>query len=341
MNSKVKLVKNTLLNKVGVRRPLTLAHLLTLRCNSKCSFCNYWRKGNIKQEMTTSQIFKMLDDAKELNIFSYAAIGGEPLLRKDIGDILHYAHKEASMMTLVVTNGFLLEKKIDEFIDHCSGLVISLDTLDPDKYQKIRGIDGFDKAISAIECAVEKRESQATFDLNINTVINEFNLDELAALVKFAYDKGIGITLEPVSLSREIADTCPTIGDQQQFQKAINNLIQMKKGKYRKTIWLTEQYLNNLLTRKPFRCLPHLLIRVDDKGDVTVPCYEVENQKIIGNVSKTSLREIYFQKENAKYWNIGANCPHPDCFLLCYYEPSLSTQSIKYALDFLRAFGAK
>ncbi|MFX0095861.1 MAG: radical SAM protein [Candidatus Hodarchaeota archaeon] len=341
MNPKLKLVKNTFLNKIGFKRPLTLAHLMTLRCNSKCSFCVYWRKGDIKREMTTDQIFKMLDESTKLGIFSYAAIGGEPLLRKDIGEILRYAYKNASLMTLLVTNGFLLEKKIGEVLNYCSGITISLDTLDPEMYQKIRGVDGFDSVMSAIDCVIEKKKSGSNLDLNINTVIHENNLNELEALVKFAHKKGIGITLEPISIQKEIVETSPTIGTQASFREAIIRLLEMKRGKYRKTIWLTEYYLNNLLTRTPFRCLPHLLIRVNDKGDVTLPCYEVPNQTVVGNVLETPLPDIYFQKSNSRYWKIGENCSHPDCFLLCYYEPSLSVQSIKYAFNFYRAFGAK
>jgi len=69
---------------------------LTYRCNFKCIHCyNTLRQkmSSSKFELSTSQIFHLIDQLVELGNFKVAFTGGEALLRRDIFDILWYARK--------------------------------------------------------------------------------------------------------------------------------------------------------------------------------------------------------------------------------------------------------
>jgi MoaA/NifB/PqqE/SkfB family radical SAM enzyme len=68
------------------RRPYVLSHAINSRCNLKCSFCEYWKKPG--REMSTPEIFSMLEDAKSFGIGAYNAWTTEPLLRDDLPEIL-------------------------------------------------------------------------------------------------------------------------------------------------------------------------------------------------------------------------------------------------------------
>jgi len=65
------------------------------------------------KELTTREIFRMLDEAKRLNFVAYVAWGGEPLLRHDIIDILNHAHG-LGFYTSMITNGTLLKDRAKE-----------------------------------------------------------------------------------------------------------------------------------------------------------------------------------------------------------------------------------
>ena len=77
--------------------PVFLTHIVTDFCNLRCQFCDLWKeqkKKDIHNELTTEEVFRLLDQARDAGMVSYTLWGGEPLLRKDIGEILEYAHRK-------------------------------------------------------------------------------------------------------------------------------------------------------------------------------------------------------------------------------------------------------
>jgi len=98
------------------RRPITVNLEITYRCNSNCKYCpteklNEKNSQEIKKEMTTEQIFSMIDELSGIGMKRLAIGGGEPLLREDIGEIINYA-KQKKIFTFISTNGILLPKKL-------------------------------------------------------------------------------------------------------------------------------------------------------------------------------------------------------------------------------------
>ena len=90
------------------RRPFVLSHGINARCNMNCSFCEYWKRPG--KEMSTQEIFKMLEDARSFGIGVYNAWTVEPLLRDDLPKILRHA-KSLGFVTSLITNGRLLLPK--------------------------------------------------------------------------------------------------------------------------------------------------------------------------------------------------------------------------------------
>jgi len=84
----------------GSRIPLTLAHMVTFRCNMRCHYCDYWRRSS--EEMSLKEIFQMLEECSELGILSYTATGGEPLLREDLPEIFERA-SDLGLYTILFT----------------------------------------------------------------------------------------------------------------------------------------------------------------------------------------------------------------------------------------------
>ena len=84
---------------------------VTQRCNIQCFYCHHEGQEQISYEMTPDEIYTRVSDMAELGIEYVKITGGEPLLRKDILDIISKIRsipeiKEISM----TTNGFLLKE---------------------------------------------------------------------------------------------------------------------------------------------------------------------------------------------------------------------------------------
>src|SRR3989344_1908979 len=87
----------------------TMIHFApTLRCNLRCKYCSIWQEGNIKEELSLEEWKKFLKDLHEwLGEAHIGITGGEPLLRKDIFEMLDYMCMTGLKPSLT-TNGILL-----------------------------------------------------------------------------------------------------------------------------------------------------------------------------------------------------------------------------------------
>lgn len=138
-------------------RPLNAQIELTLKCNAKCQFCSIWTKdyqSSLKdREMTTDEVKKIIDDLNRLKITLLSFTGGEPTLRKDLGELIDHAAKYG-MMTGIATNGYLLEKLVkDGTLKNLETCMVSLDFPTAELHDKYRGIKVFDRAIKGIQAA--------------------------------------------------------------------------------------------------------------------------------------------------------------------------------------------
>lgn len=167
-------------------RPLKSIRVsVTQRCNLKCFYCH--REGedpSWKDEMTPNEIQKIISVASSFDIGKVKLTGGEPLIRKDIVEIVEKIHsipgvKEVSM----TTNGTLLSKYAYDLKK--AGLArvnVSLDTLIKEKYWQITGVDAFDSVVSGI---LEARDVGLN-PVKVNMVLLKgLNEDEVSRMIDF------------------------------------------------------------------------------------------------------------------------------------------------------------
>lgn len=88
-------------------------------------------------EMTSDEIFQILKIAKTLGVEKIRFSGGEPLIRKDIVEIIEKTASLNFKDISITTNGILLAKYAEDLFN--AGLTrvnVSFDTLDPETYKK-------------------------------------------------------------------------------------------------------------------------------------------------------------------------------------------------------------
>ncbi|MBL7206888.1 MAG: radical SAM protein, partial [Candidatus Aenigmarchaeota archaeon] len=143
-------------------RPLhkpTVYFRVTPFCNLKCIICDDWKPEKHKERrllenmLTKDEYIKIIDDLADFGVQRLQFGGGEPLVRKEIFDIINYA-KSKGLPTRILTNGYLLSKmdvakKLSEGIDE---VWVSLDGPNPETHDLERGVKGcFENVVKGIE----------------------------------------------------------------------------------------------------------------------------------------------------------------------------------------------
>lgn len=126
---------------------------ITNHCNEKCKHCYHtFDKYGERKELSTKEVFQIIDDVYDLGVFRITLSGGEALLRPDIMDVLEYIHSK-HMLLVLFTNGLLLDNNIIDVLakNGCALVSLSIYGADAITHDSVTGIEGsFDRTIHAV-----------------------------------------------------------------------------------------------------------------------------------------------------------------------------------------------
>jgi len=137
---------------IKVDIPMSVHLEITKQCNLDCVHCYVDHRSNDKQ-LTTDEIFKLLDEIAGLGVLQLSISGGEPMVHQDFWKILEYA-REKAFFTRVFTSGTLIsEEDAKRFKELAIGQVhVSLYSSEAETHELITSRAGsFSKTISAIK----------------------------------------------------------------------------------------------------------------------------------------------------------------------------------------------
>lgn len=188
--------------------PRLIAWELTRTCNLDCVHCRAAAsKGPYEGELTTEEVFRILEEITEVGFPIIILTGGEPLLRKDLIEITQKA-SSLGLKPVLATNGTLLTKEILRELKKAgiSRVSISLDGADA------RSHDNFRKMPHAFEGAMRgiKLLKECGIPFQINTTVTAVNAHELPKVHELA--KALGAVahhiflLVPVGRGKELAE---------------------------------------------------------------------------------------------------------------------------------------
>ncbi|MGM0395831.1 MAG: putative heme d1 biosynthesis radical SAM protein NirJ1 [Bacillota bacterium] len=148
----------------------------TNTCNLACRHC-YANSENksFKEELTTEEAKEFIDDLSEYKVPVLLISGGEPLLRKDIFEIIKYA-KSKNIRITISTNGTVIDKEVAAKIkeNQVSYVGISIDGIG-ERHDSFRGMKGsFDLAMAGIRNCLEIGQK-----VGLRFTINRHNYDQL------------------------------------------------------------------------------------------------------------------------------------------------------------------
>ncbi|MCF8256210.1 MAG: radical SAM protein [Flavobacteriales bacterium] len=129
----------------GAPSPFSASFAVSNRCNLRCSYCNFPLME--EPELTLAQVDTLFDRLREMGVRRLGILGGEPLYRSDIIDIIHQAKKKDFFISL--NTNLLLYPKFRDRLADVDHFFTSLDG-DPEKHELNRGKQSYDKILSAI-----------------------------------------------------------------------------------------------------------------------------------------------------------------------------------------------
>jgi len=242
-------------------RPYVVSWNLTYRCNLACEHC-YLDAGGTplvgtdnfadRSELGTEDCFRVIE---EIAAFAPECLtiltGGEPLLRRDILDIVRRA-AERGLWVVVGTNGVRISENVAARLAEAGarGLSLSLDALDPDRHDRFRRVRG------AWQNTVEGSQilNRAGLPFIVQTTAGAHNLGELEAIADFAHDRlGAKVWnlyfLVPTGRGQFVSDMTPA-----QYDEVLASLYRIQR-----------KYAGQMLVNA--KCAPHYIKTVLEKGD--------------------------------------------------------------------------
>ncbi|MBU0477580.1 radical SAM protein [bacterium] len=163
----------------------------TFMCNSNCIMCSCAKFYNCEKEknrMSVSEYKSLGRELDKLGCISVNVTGGEPLIRKDIDDVI-IALKPKNKIVNLITNGINLTREKIKYYSSIGidSIVVSLESISAEENDKIRGHEGhFQVVMNAIQWAKEEKVK-----FGISLTLGDFNFKKVYELIQFAQSKSI------------------------------------------------------------------------------------------------------------------------------------------------------
>ena len=170
------------------RNPFSIMFELTYCCNFRCFHCYLPGSRREEKELSTKQVFSILEQLKDMGVYNIGFTGGEALLRKDIFEILNYANKCGFKYGLL-TNGYLIDEETAKRLKQANvnKVDITFNALNPEIFDAATQVKGsFKRVKKAVEILNNKKIQVA-----IKSTCMSINKNELFSVSRYARRLGI------------------------------------------------------------------------------------------------------------------------------------------------------
>ncbi len=295
------------------RYPLVLMLEPLFRCNLACVGCGKidYPDPILNQRLSVKDC---LDAVDECGAPMVAIPGGEPLIHREIGEIVKGIVARKKFVSLC-TNALLLEKKLHLF-EPSPYLFFSvhLDGL-KDHHDKAVSQEGvFEKAVSAIKAAQAKG-----FTVNVNaTIFDGHSAEDIAKFLDYAMEMGVGVSISP-GYAYERAPDQEHFLQRRKTKELFRKVFALGKGKKWKLMH-SGLFLDFLAGNREFHCTPWGMPTRNIFG-WQKPCY------LLGEGYVKTFKELMETTDWDSY-GTGRYEKCADCMAHCGYEPTAANASV-------------
>ena len=302
---------------------------ITSLCNLECAHCYVSKyssqsKGN---NLSIDEVYQLIDETSSMNVRDISLTGGEPLMRKEIRNILKRVVDSNIHLASIFTNGIAVDQ---DFVDFLKSIVPtpknfwvrhSLDGMTPKSNAVLRGdkmdpVRLFQKMTDSIRMFVE-----ADISVSVSTGIHRFNVHDITDMYSFM--KGLGVRqwrmAVPKPLGRFQMNQRKIGANWSDILEAYHRLIDLHLSEVRmvngeiiapisigiEQVFRTELIGRpmNVFQRGDFACFYHKnRCSIKSNGDV-VPCGYFD-EMVTGNVRNGGLKQAWENPEMQKIKHI-------------------------------------
>lgn len=178
----------------GKPSPFSASFVVSNRCNIRCSYCNFPLMK--EPELSLSQIEELFNRLKKMGVLRLGLLGGEPLYRKDILEVLAMAKSKGFFVSL--NSNMLLYEKFSTQLDDVDYFFTSLDGT-PKRHIKNRGKQDYEKVIKAIKDIRSKGKP-----LTAICVVTDFETTDADYLIALAKKENFNLHFQPECFDTQI-----------------------------------------------------------------------------------------------------------------------------------------
>ena len=288
-------------------------------CNARCAYCNVDATGkHAERELTTKEALHLVDEVYKFGVKWFGLKGGEPLLRKDIFEIVTYA-KSLGLNVCLLTNGCFVDGEIyDNLVKNQVWTSVSIDG--PEEINDIlRGKGSYQKALSAIQ-KLSKGKILNGLAAAI-TSVNYKHLDHVCELADKYHANFVWFNhLVPSGRAKETQDLTPT---PEQYEWVLNHIWDLSckyEGKFDIHVHCPH-YARVVRMRNPpnfdewyerkfhGKCTYFAFggyISVTENGNL-IPCFYSDLRPSepmrLGNIRQDNLKLVWEDMKNSPYYS--------------------------------------
>ncbi len=299
------------------RYPLVLMLEPLFRCNLACAGCGKidYPDAILNRRMSVQEC---LDAVDECGAPMVAIPGGEPLIHKEIGEIVAGIVARKKFVSLC-TNALLLEKKLHLFKPSpYLFFSVHLDGLKEHHDRSVCQEGVFDRAVSAIKAAKAKG-----FTVNVNcTIFDNHPAEEIAKFLDFCSDLGVGVSISPGYAYERAPDQAHFLR-RRNTKELFRRVFALRNGK-RWNLMHSGLFIDFLAGNQEFHCTPWGMPTRNIFG-WQKPCY------LLGEGYARSFKELMETTDWDSY-GTGRYEKCANCMAHCGYEPTAADAAISHPL---------
>jgi hopanoid biosynthesis associated radical SAM protein HpnH len=302
------------------RYPLVLMLEPLFRCNLNCFGCGKidYPDAILNKRLSLKEC---LDAVDECGAPMVAIPGGEPLIHKEIGEIVKGIVARKKYVS-VCTNALLLEKKLHLF-EPSPYLFFSvhLDGIKKHHDKSVCMEGGFEKAISAIKAAKAKG-----FRVNVNcTVFDGHPAEDIAEFLDLTEQLGVGVSISPGYAYERAPDQDHFLG-RRKTKELFRKVFALGRGK-KWNLTHSSMFLDFLAGNQQFHCTPWGMPTRNVFG-WQKPCY------LLGEGYAKTFTEL-METTDWETYGTGRYEKCANCMAHCGYEPTAADAVINHPLEAL------
>ncbi len=282
----------------------------TNACNLRCIMCDYQNtKDGTSFFLSLDNFKKIFDQFSDIREFIFCGIG-EPLLNKDIFEMIRIVKERKVPFINLITNGTLLNEEYSQRLleSGITRIQISIHSANSKTFAYVRQDkeEAFEQVKENIKVLIKFKKNFPNIKICINTVINHSNFKEMPDIIELGSELGVDLVefFQMTTIFDKLKDINAPLSQ-------VPSLVKQAR-KFAKRLKVNLSFLDGNEYGRCYQLWDFIMIHSD--GNVS-PCNGIMPQEKIdvGNILKTPLKDIWYSDKYQELRRLVKNNKLKNC----------------------------